>query len=185
MNGDTVRTLAMTLGLTVLATVAGAEIRVHIRVEEDQGVPVLMVQVSDSNGEYIDVSGVGFVKLRAASGEFWAPFDLEHLRPVGPNTTSRLVLAARDRRSRPIDLTILRWGKTIAATWPSESLRTAVPPGTYAAQIVIELKGGWRTTSNVVDLMVTYSGQGAAQHQLQRTAAPTLARRCIFLEMAR
>jgi hypothetical protein len=108
------------------------------------------------------VRGLGHLELTGKAGEFWAPFDLETFRPVGPNTTSTLVVPTGAGRTVSIELAHLRWAKSISSFWPNQPLTEAVPDGEYSARVIIEERDRQRVKSKPIEVTIS-SKRGAAQ----------------------
>ena len=106
--------------------------------------------------------GLGVLELSGKGGDFWAPFDLETFRPVGPNTKSTLVLEPGAGRTVSVELAQLRWAKSISAVWPDQPLTAAVPDGQYSARVVIEKDDRQRVMSKPLEVTIS-SKRGAAQ----------------------
>ena len=96
----------------------------------------LTLRLTNRSRATVTFDGIGVLEL----GQFWAPFDLEHGRPVNPNASSRVALAAGEVRVVAIDPAELQWGRTFASQWPFQAL-SIVPAGHYDAVVRIDALG--------------------------------------------
>jgi len=86
----------------------------------------------------VDARLIPLVELRSPRGVVWAPFTLSTGAPLPGNASESLLLQPGARQGLALDLLGLRWEQTVAARWPSRSLREAAPHGTY--EVVLHLE---------------------------------------------
>ena len=144
------RLVIATISVGLLAGVP-IDPRIHIEIRDPaRHPPVVTVTFSNPGTERVDLTGTGAIELSAKANAFWAPFDLEKFRPVGPNLRSSFVLEAGAERRVELDLGQLRWAREISSIWPQTPLASAVPAGTYALLVRIQAADERRIVSNGV-----------------------------------
>lgn len=81
-------------------------------------------------------AGCSFEIYKDSRVSYMAPFDLNTLKPIGPNATLPVfILKAEATSSFLIDIASLNWGESRCCVWPYEPMKKVVPPGTYTLRL--------------------------------------------------